>query len=82
MADHRFAGRDAERRLLGDVVRKAAGEGAPRAVVIHGEAGIGKTRPAREVGAEPRLNVLWGSCVHFGGASVRFATITGSSSRR
>ncbi len=71
--DHRFAGRGAERRLLGDVVRG----GVPRAVVIHGEAGIGKTRLAREVCTDPRLNVLWGSCVHFGGASVPFAPITG-----
>ncbi|MFG1626763.1 AAA family ATPase [Kribbella sp. NPDC049227] len=74
--DLRFAGRDAERQLLGDAVRAAVG-GVPRAVVIHGEAGIGKTRLAREVCRDPELKVLWGSCVHFGAASVPFAPIGG-----
>jgi DNA-binding CsgD family transcriptional regulator/tetratricopeptide (TPR) repeat protein len=74
--DRRFAGRGAEQRLLGDAVRDVVG-GTPRAVVIHGEAGLGKTRLAREVCRGPELNVLWGSCVHFGAASVPFAPITG-----
>jgi DNA-binding CsgD family transcriptional regulator len=74
--DHRFAGRAPEQQLLGDVVRAAVG-GAPSAVVIHGEAGIGKTRLAREICRDQQLAVLWGSCVHFGGASVPFAPITG-----
>ncbi|TCC66328.1 helix-turn-helix transcriptional regulator [Kribbella pittospori] len=76
-ADHRFAGRAVEQELLGDVVRDAVG-GIPRAIVIHGEAGIGKSRLAREVCRDPRLTVLWGSCVHFGGASVPFAPISGA----
>ncbi|TCC49860.1 hypothetical protein E0H75_16225 [Kribbella capetownensis] len=74
--DRRLAGRVAERQLLGDTVRGAAA-GVPQAVVIHGEAGIGKTRLAREVCRDPGLTVLWGSCVHFGAASVPFAPITG-----
>jgi predicted ATPase len=74
--DHRFAGRAAEQELLGDVVRDAVA-GVPRAVVIHGEAGIGKTRLAREICSDLELNMLWGSCVHFGSASVPFAPITG-----
>src|SRR5690348_8887284 len=74
--DHRFAGRTAEQQFLGEVLRDAAG-GGPRAVVVHGEAGIGKTRLVREVCRDPGLTVLWGSCIHFGGASVPFAPITG-----
>ncbi|TCO23283.1 regulatory LuxR family protein [Kribbella steppae] len=71
-----LAGRDAELRLLGEVMRRAM-DGVPRAVVIHGEAGIGKTRLAREAFRDPKQTVLWGSCVRFGGASVPFAPITG-----
>jgi DNA-binding CsgD family transcriptional regulator len=74
--DHRFAGRAPEQQLLGDAVRAAIG-GAPSAIVIHGEAGIGKTRLTREICGDQQLAVLWGSCVHFGGASVPFAPITG-----
>ncbi len=75
--DHRFAGRAAEQEFLGDVLLDAV-SGVPHAIVIHGEAGIGKTRLTREVSRDERLNVLWGSCVHFGGASVPFAPITGA----
>ena len=46
--DHRFAGRAAEQRFLGDVLLDAAA-GVPHAIVIHGEAGIGKTRLADEL---------------------------------
>ena len=76
MGERWLAGRGAEQRMLGDVVRNAVA-GVPQAVVIHGEAGIGKTRLTREICADPRLNVLWGSCVHFGGASVPFAPVIG-----
>ncbi len=76
MGGDRFAGRDEERRLLGDLVRDIA-DGAPRALVIHGEAGIGKTRLAREMSRDRELNVLWATCVHFGAASVPFAPIIG-----
>jgi len=62
--------------MLGAAMRDAVG-GVPRAVVVHGEAGIGKTRLAREVTNDPEPKVLWGSCVHFGGASVPFAPIIG-----
>ncbi|WP_328521516.1 helix-turn-helix transcriptional regulator [Kribbella sp. NBC_00359] len=75
--DHRFAGRAAEQRFLGDVLLDAVA-GVPHAIVIHGEAGIGKTRLAREVCSDSQLNVLWGSSVHFGGASVPFAPIAGA----
>ncbi|MGY4770003.1 ATP-binding protein [Kribbella sp. CWNU-51] len=75
--DHRFAGRAAEQRFFGDVLLDAVA-GVPHAIVIHGEAGIGKTRLAREVCGDSQLNVLWGSSVHFGGASVPFAPIAGA----
>lgn len=49
-------------------------------MVVHGEAGVGKTRLVREVcgalGAE--IQVLWGTCVHFGEASVPFAPVIGA----
>ncbi len=38
----RLAGRDAELRLLA-VALEGAGSGRPRAVVVHGEVGVGKT---------------------------------------
>lgn len=75
--DRRFAGRAAEQEFLGDALSRAV-TGVPHAIVIHGEAGIGKTRLAHEVCGDSHLNVLWGSCVHFGGASVPFAPITGA----
>lgn len=75
--DRRFAGRAAEQEFLGDALSRAM-TGVPHATVIHGEAGIGKSRLAREMCRDPRLTVLWGSCVHFGGASVPFAPISGA----
>jgi DNA-binding CsgD family transcriptional regulator/tetratricopeptide (TPR) repeat protein len=49
-------------------------------VVVHGEAGVGKTRLVREVcdGLGDETEVLWGSCVHFGEASVPFAPVIGA----
>ena len=74
--DHRLAGRGGELDLLARVVRRAA-LGGPCALVVHGEAGVGKTRLVREASNDPDLLVLWGSCVHFGGASVPYAPIIG-----
>lgn len=74
--DHRLAGRRAERDLLTHVLADAAQQ-RPFATVVHGEAGVGKTRLVQEVCADPKLLVLWGSCVHFGGASVPYAPIIG-----
>jgi DNA-binding CsgD family transcriptional regulator/tetratricopeptide (TPR) repeat protein len=49
-------------------------------VVVHGEAGVGKTRLVREAceGLGDGTEVLWGSCVHFGEASVPFAPVIGA----
>lgn len=69
-----LVGRGAEvsrlRRLLAEA---AAGES--RAVVVHGEAGVGKTRLVREVLAEQDARVLWGTCVHFGASTLPFAPL-------
>ncbi|WP_406056110.1 AAA family ATPase [Kribbella sp. NBC_00889] len=73
---HRLAGRGAERDLLTRALAGSA-QRQPSAVVVHGEAGVGKTRLVQEVCDDPDLLVLWGSCVHFGGASVPYAPIIG-----
>ena len=72
-----FAGRVLERRRLADGLSGSA-QGRPLAVLVHGEAGVGKTRLVREVTEEFRAGgdvVLWGTCVHFGAASVPFAPV-------
>jgi len=66
-----------ERRRLADGLSGSA-QGRPLAVLVHGEAGVGKTRLVREVTEEFRAGgdvVLWGTCVHFGAASVPFAPV-------
>jgi class 3 adenylate cyclase/tetratricopeptide (TPR) repeat protein len=66
----RFVGRDAER----DTLRGAVGEtlaGRGRCTLIGGEAGIGKSRLAAEIGAEAEargFRVLTGHCVEMSGA--------------
>jgi predicted ATPase len=72
-----FAGRVLERRRLADALSGSA-QGQPLAVLVHGEAGVGKTRLVGEVTAAYRAGggeVLWGTCVHFGAASVPFAPV-------
>ena len=51
-----------------EVVR-AARQGSPQAVLIHGEAGVGKTALVRSVVEEHRTEgaqVLWGQALRFG----------------
>jgi hypothetical protein len=44
---------------------------------VHGEAGVGKTRLVRDAcDGLAGFEVLWGTCVHFGEASVPFAPLT------
>jgi DNA-binding CsgD family transcriptional regulator/tetratricopeptide (TPR) repeat protein len=63
-----LSGRSEERaRLVGAVKRGL--EGSPRMVLVHGEAGIGKTTLVRSVCGEVHRDgaqVLWGQCLHFG----------------
>ncbi|NMM24739.1 MAG: AAA family ATPase, partial [Phycicoccus sp.] len=76
-ANGRLAGRVAEQRLLSGTL-SASAEGIPAAVMVHGEAGVGKTRLVRQVTEHFRTlghEVLWGTCVHFGAASVPFAGV-------
>jgi hypothetical protein len=54
---------------------QAAAQGEPQAVFVHGEAGVGKTSLVREVLGSFAGEVLWGTCVHFGAASVPFAAL-------
>jgi len=72
-----LAGRVLEQRLLTETL-SASAEGVPAAVLVHGEAGVGKTRLVRQVTEHFRTTgreVLWGTCVHFGAASVPFAPV-------
>lgn len=72
--DRVLAGRSAEEGILAAAFEEAAA-GRPRAVLVRGEAGVGKTRLVRQACADPQLLVLWGTCVHFGGGSVPYAPI-------
>jgi class 3 adenylate cyclase/tetratricopeptide (TPR) repeat protein len=59
-----FVGRRAERAELGGALDSALG-GQGKLVLVAGEAGIGKTRLAEELGAEARsreARVAWGRC--------------------
>jgi DNA-binding CsgD family transcriptional regulator len=67
----RVVGRAAEERVLSALL-DAAASGEPGAVFVHGEAGVGKTALVREVCGRFAGEVLWGTCVHFGAASVPF----------
>ncbi|MEP7035944.1 MAG: AAA family ATPase [Actinomycetota bacterium] len=67
-------GRGAEEQVLA-VMLEAAANGEPGAVFVHGEAGIGKTALVRGACGRFGGEVLWGTCVHFGAASVPFAAL-------
>ena len=70
-----FVGRTEELARLAAAGDRAAA-GTPTAVLIGGEAGVGKTRLVGEVVAAARANgatVLAGGCVELGGEGVPFA---------
>ena len=72
-----FVGRTEELTRLAAAGDRAAG-GTPTAVLVGGEAGVGKTRLVGEVVAAARGNratVLVGGCVELGGEGVPFAPL-------
>ncbi|HET7280203.1 MAG TPA: AAA family ATPase [Dermatophilaceae bacterium] len=82
-AGSRLIGRLNETKALVGVLAQAA-LGHPGAMVIHGEAGVGKTRLVKEVCAGvlgEGYEVLWGSCVHFGAASLSYAPMVSALDR-
>ncbi|MFI6679438.1 AAA family ATPase [Kribbella sp. NPDC050470] len=88
--DPGLAGRAEEQELLARALQGAA-SGTPCALVVEGEAGVGKTSLVRDAcGLGGRglrhsgdrhphdLQVLWGTCVNFGASSVPFAPVIGA----
>ena len=72
-----FVGRTEELARLAAAGERAAG-GTPTAVLVGGEAGVGKTRLVGEVVAAARAagaTVLHGGCVELGGEGVPFAPL-------
>ncbi|MBD8869861.1 helix-turn-helix transcriptional regulator [Nocardioides donggukensis] len=70
-------GRDAERELLVSALHDSA-TGTPRAVLVAGEAGIGKTRLVADVADDAAADghlVLWGHCMRFGAESSPYLPI-------
>ncbi|HVF06108.1 MAG TPA: adenylate/guanylate cyclase domain-containing protein [Frankiaceae bacterium] len=65
-----FVGREAELGLLVGRLTDVADTASPAAVLVTGEAGVGKTRLASELGRVagelPRSRVLWGRCTPYG----------------
>ena len=69
-----LSGRARERARLLDGVR-AGLEGSPRAVLVHGEVGIGKTTLVRSVCEQvrgERTQVLWGRSLRFGAVEAMY----------
>ena len=69
-----LSGRAEEGAGLLEVVR-AGLEGSPRAVLVHGEAGIGKTTLVRSVCEQVKVEgaqVLWGQCLRFGAVEAMY----------
>ena len=70
----RLSGRPAERAALLQVVSSSLG-GRPQAVLVHGEAGVGKTTLVRSVVEELRADgaqVLWGQGLRFGAVEAMY----------
>ena len=65
-----FVGRDADFGVVVGQLLDAVESGEPRTVLLSGEAGVGKTRLAQELGRFtgelPGARVLWGRCAPYG----------------
>lgn len=73
-----IVGRVSERQCLVDALQEAV-EGRPGAVLVHGEAGVGKSALVRSVTVEARqagVQVLWGSALRFGAADALLLPVT------
>ena len=69
-----LSGRAHERAALVEVMHSALG-GRPQALLLHGEAGVGKTALARSVVEELRIDgvqVLWGQGLRFGAVEAMY----------
>ncbi|MDR3034074.1 MAG: AAA family ATPase, partial [Kitasatospora sp.] len=77
MAAPAFVGRARELAEL-DAALGRVREGRPSAVLVGGEAGVGKSRLAAEFGARAgAVRVLSGYCLDLGGEGLPFAPFTG-----
>jgi DNA-binding CsgD family transcriptional regulator len=73
-----LVGREPERQALRTVIERAVA-GEPGLLLLHGEAGIGKTSLVREAAAaagEEGLHVLFGQCLRFGAHVTSFVPFT------
>ena len=85
LADHRsvevrpiLVGRESERQALRAVIERAV-SGEPGMLLLHGEAGIGKTSLVREAAGEAGdegLHVLFGQCLRFGANVTSYVPFT------
>ncbi|MGG7571317.1 helix-turn-helix transcriptional regulator [Streptomyces sirii] len=71
-----FVGRAAELAALGDALARIAASGEPQALLIGGEAGVGKTRLIEEFSEAARARgalVALGGCIEIGSEGLPFA---------
>lgn len=71
-----FVGRAAELAVLGDALARIAASGEPQALLIGGEAGVGKTRLIEEFSESARARgalVALGGCIEIGSEGLPFA---------
>ncbi|MGW1374624.1 helix-turn-helix transcriptional regulator [Streptomyces sp. NPDC002446] len=71
-----FVGRAAELTALGDALARVAASGEPQALLIGGEAGVGKTRLIEEFSEAARARgalVALGGCIEIGSEGLPFA---------
>ncbi|PFG34048.1 helix-turn-helix transcriptional regulator [Sanguibacter antarcticus] len=71
----RIVGRETDLAVLRSLLEEAL-LGSPRAVVVSGEAGIGKTRLIRELARTSKVLTLTGQCVDLGRVGTPYAPLT------